>query len=176
MKPSAICSPDEFEAAYVRPKFGRTLVVGSKVYATRVDRRLRYSVAVGIDMEPGPGVDVVLNLEETLPYTLGRFAHIDCISVLEHSRRPWLLAANVERLLEPGGTLYLSVPWVWRLHFYPGDYWRISVEGIRALFPAVKWSVLRYVNAGGEDSVPNIKQDGGLYFCKTQVEGFGCAS
>lgn len=124
-------------------------------------------------MQEGPGVDVVLDLEETLPYTLGHFAHADCISVLEHSRRPWLLAANVERLLEPGGTLCLRAPFVWRLHNYPADMWRFTCEGVRQLFPAIKWEYLELVNAKGQPGLPNIWHEGMLYFGRCEVCGFG---
>lgn len=156
----------------MRPKAGSVLIVGSKVYKTRLDRRQRYANAVGVDMEAGQGVDVVADLEEPLN-DLGPFAHVDCLSVLEHSKRPWLLAANVERLLETGGTLFLSVPFVWRIHGYPSDYWRFTVAGVRLLFPAIEWQVLRYVNAGGRDDVPSIGQADVLYFAKTEVLGFG---
>lgn len=173
MKPSAVCSPEAFEAQWVRPRDGPALIVGSKVYKTRVDRRTRYANAIGVDMEPGPGVDVVADLEEALPAGLGPFAHVDCLSVLEHSKRPWLLAANVERLMEPGATLFLSVPFVWRIHGYPSDFWRMTVDAVRLLFPAIEWRALRYVNELGGDDVPNIRHEGLLYFLKNEVHGFG---
>lgn len=118
---------------------GRTLIVGSHVYEGREDDRARYKHAVGVDMIPGPGVDVVHDMEEPLPAGLGTFAHAECFSVLEHSRRPWLLAANIERLLESGGTLWVTVPWMWRRHGYPSDYFRFTTEGIKAIFPGIQW-------------------------------------
>lgn len=118
---------------------GRTLIVGSHVYEGREDDRARYKNAVGVDMIPGPGVDVVHDMEEPLPAGLGTFAHIECFSVLEHSRRPWLLAANIERLLESGGTLWVTVPWMWRRHGYPSDYFRFTTEGIKAIFHGIQW-------------------------------------
>lgn len=118
---------------------GRTLIVGSHVYEGREDDRARYKQAVGVDMIPGPGVDVVHDMEEPPPSGLGTFAHAECFSVLEHSRRPWLLAANIERLLESGGTLWVTVPWMWRRHGYPSDYFRFTTEGIKAIFPGIHW-------------------------------------
>jgi SAM-dependent methyltransferase len=169
---------DEFETKYVRPKFGRTLICGSKVYKGRIDRRQRYQVAVGIDMEWGPGVDLVMNLEETLPYTLGHFAHVECRSVLEHSRQPWLLAANIERLLEPGGTLHVAVPFAWAVHGYPDDFWRFTASAIRLLFPRIEWSALMYGNQGLTDEVLRVKVERFWYFPRSEVLGFGhrCAS
>lgn len=139
---------EQFEARYVRPRSGRALVVGSRVYGSKPDRRARYVDSVGVDMLAGPGVDQVLDLEDTAAAVaaLGRFAHVECLSVLEHSRRPWLLAKTLEKLLERGGTLHLQVPFVWRFHDYPGDLWRFTDEGVRALFTSIQWQVLRYAS------------------------------
>ncbi len=90
-----------FERKFRRPKEGRTLIVGSHVYGGREDRRKLYKKAVGVDMIAGPGVDVVADLEDTgsimdLWTGDGPFDHVECRSVLEHSRRPWRLARNIE--------------------------------------------------------------------------------
>ena len=77
------------------PRNGRTLVVGSKVYGKKQDRRELYRKAVGVDLFEGDGVDFVHDMETPLPESVGTFAHVDCVSVLEHVRRPWLMAANI---------------------------------------------------------------------------------
>lgn len=139
---------EEFEAKWVHPApAGRVLIAGSRVFSAKEDRRTRYpGRAVGIDMEAGDGVDMVLDLEGPLNGALGQFTHIECLSVLEHSRAPWALAANLERLLLPGGTLFLSVPFVWRVHQYPGDLWRFTDQGVRALFPFIDWEQIAYAS------------------------------
>jgi hypothetical protein len=158
-----------------RPKPGRTLIVGSHLYHTRPDRRKLYPDALGVDMVDGPGVDRVMDLEENLPDDIGSFAHVECCSVLEHSRRPWLMAANIERLMLPGSTLLLAVPFVWRVHAYPSDYWRMTPEAVRVLFPAVRWVVLmfRHHKLSETTGVPSIRHDGLPYFCRTMTVGFG---
>lgn len=168
-----INTTDDFEACFVEPKKGRTLIVGSKIYSTRPDRRKRYPKAIGVDMSGGDGVDRVVNLEEALPDYLGTFSHLDCVSVLEHSKRPWLLSENLERLLEPEGTIYLQVPFVWRVHAYPSDYWRFTLEGVKALLPNIAWKALQYVYGMKSGSIPNIHYGELLYFARTQVCGFG---
>ena len=144
--PSKRSSAERFERGYVRPAVGRTLVVGAYVAPGKVDRRAHYADAIGVDMRAGPGVDVVVDLEEPAALPLGTFAHIECLSVLEHSRRPWLLAENLQRLLAPGGTLFVSVPFVWRFHGYPNDYFRFTAEGVRALFPSISWAAVMYAS------------------------------
>lgn len=166
---------ERFEGRYVRPKDGPTLIVGSRIYGEREDRRRRFAHAVGIDMLEGPGVDRVLDMEEPLPADFGRFAHVECCSVLEHSKRPWLLAANVEEALERGGTLYLSAPWVWRVHEYPGDYYRFSDQAVRALFPRIRWEKLCYASdrLRPDHYVKAREIDGHPFLPRTEVVGFG---
>lgn len=96
---------------------------------------------VGVDLAPGDGVDRVIDLtvdfgevDRVLPE---RFNTVFCLSVLEHCLRPHEMAANVQRLLHPGGTLYVSVPFCWKIHHYPSDYWRFTPDAVKALFPGL---------------------------------------
>ena len=102
---------------------------------------------LGVDMEPGPGVDVALDLTADFSLVSRRlpapFATIFCLSVLEHCRQPFLMAENIQRLLAPGGSLYVSVPFAWEIHSFPSDYWRFTPEAIRLLFPAIEFPSAR---------------------------------
>lgn len=154
---------------------GRALVVGSKQYKGKADRRKLYGEALGLDIDLGQGVDIVHDLEKPLPETFGLFDHIDCVSVLEHVKRPWLLCANIERVMADRATILISVPFVWRVHDYPGDYWRMTTEALPILFPGIKWL--------GRDYLSNEKHivgkphgatiDGLTYMQKTEVLAFG---
>ena len=33
----------------------------------------------------------------------------------------------------------LSVPFAWKFHGYPSDYWRFTREGVKKLFPRIDW-------------------------------------
>lgn len=167
-----------FEKEFVRPKNGRTLIVGSRLFSSREDRRKRYADSTGVDMDPGKGVDVVLDMEEPAPEWLGKFAHIECLSVLEHSRRPWLMAANLESLLEEGGTMFISVPLAWRIHKYSGDYWRILPDGLRALFAGTEWHAIGIATDNElfpEDlkKIPSVTKGDVPYIQRCETLGFG---
>lgn len=159
----------------VKPRRGRTLLVGSFVADGKSDRRKLYKRVLGVDMRPGPGVDRVLNLEDPLPPDLGTFSHIECLSVLEHSRRPWLLADNLQLLMGRGATMYLSVPFVWRFHSYPNDYWRFTAEAVRELFPRIRWDSLQYASdALRPDHYLRACPDSSYpYLPRCEVLGFG---
>jgi len=128
---------------------GPFLEVGSKDYGTTQDLRSLFSsgdVYVGVDMEDGPSVDLVLNLTEDfdrIDAALGnkRFGTIFCLSVLEHCDEPFIMAQNLTRLLKPGGRICISAPFAWRIHGYPNDFWRFTPEGIKKLFPKIAFDM-----------------------------------
>lgn len=110
----------------------------------------RPSVRVtGCDLLPGDNVDVVVDLTGTprqVTRALGgrRFDTVLCVSVLEHIPNVFAAAARIESLLRPGGTLFVSVPFVFRYHGYPGDFWRFTPEAVVHLFPQVDFRGLSH--------------------------------
>lgn len=154
---------------------GPVLEVGSKEYGSTASFRDFYSGAeyVGLDMAEGAGVDLVTDLTKTIgPLKERHFALGICCSVLEHVAKPWLFAANLTRVIRPGGVLYMSVPWVWRYHAYPDDYFRFSHRGVISLFEEFEWSTPHYstsvpgefLEIGGDAGADNrmaILADGG---------------
>ena len=126
-----------------RAKFrGPFLEVGSKDYGSTVDMRAIFpgEPYVGIDMSEGKGVDLALDLtrpfeEIDILMSGRRFGSVFCLSVLEHCAQPFLMASNITKLLAPNGILYVSVPYAWKFHGYPSDYWRFTHEGVKKLFP-----------------------------------------
>lgn len=134
---------------------GPVLEIGSKQYGSTSSFRDFYKghEYVGIDMEAGEGVDLVVDLTKPPPpcFEGGKFALAICCSVLEHVDRPWVFAENLTALVRPGGKLYVSAPWVWRWHGYPDDYYRFSWSGIRVLFRDFEWGDAVYsTNVPGE--------------------------
>lgn len=166
----------EFEQKHVVPRVGRTAIIGSKIYREKEDRRKRYADCVGIDMLDGEGVDVARDLENSIPFDwIFAFDHIECMSVLEHSRRPWLLAANIERMLRPGGTLFVSVPFVWRVHAYPSDYWRMTPAALPELFPEIEWQerALCSFKIESSEKLKAVKVNQVPYLPRCETAGFG---
>ena len=128
---------------------GPFLEIGSKNYGNTQNLRELFpgESYVGADMSPGENVDCVVDFTadfQRVDAMLGhrRFGTIFCFSVLEHCEQPFVMAANMTRLLQPGGKIVLSVPFAWKFHGYPSDYWRFTHEGIRKLFPAIDWDTV----------------------------------
>lgn len=119
---------------------------------------------VGLDLEAGDNVDVVADIAgefRTLRERLKtfQFGTIICSHVLEHVRQPWIAARNIERLLAPGGLLFVQVPWVQAYHPFPEDYWRFSFSGIKALFEGIDFREAFY-SGGSSDRIYTVQRGG----------------
>lgn len=126
---------------------GPVLEVGSKDYGNTSSFRSFYAgnEYVGIDMEPGKNVDLVVDLTQgSVGLQEGYFALAICCSVLEHVPRPWVFAEHLTSVIRGCGALYMSVPWVWSFHAFPDDYYRFSWRGIIELFPEFEWTNICY--------------------------------
>ncbi|HVC98249.1 MAG TPA: methyltransferase domain-containing protein [Pirellulales bacterium] len=88
---------------------------------------------VGCDMRPGPGVDRIEDLTD-----LGladETAHtVLCVETLEHVFDVSRAAAELVRVLAPGGTLLVTTPFDFSIHGYPSDYWRLTPVCLGRLF------------------------------------------
>jgi len=126
---------------------GPYLEAGAKDYGNTQDLRSIFAKRgdyVGVDLEAGPDVDLVIDLAgpfEKIEAAIGgiRFGTIFCLSVLEHCEQPFAMAENLTRLLADGATICISAPFAFRVHAYPVDYWRFTPEGIRKLFPKINF-------------------------------------
>lgn len=133
--------------AISRPPTGAVIEVGSRDYGNTTSFRDVFAGVeyLGVDLSAGKNVDRVIDLATGIgDLNEGHFSLVICCSVLEHVRRPWVMAQNLTRLLAPDGLIYVAVPWVWRYHPYPDDYFRFSWRGIAELFPAIRWLKTAY--------------------------------
>jgi hypothetical protein len=85
------------------------------------------------------------------------------------------MAANMEKALVNSGTILISVPFVWRVHDYPGDYWRMTPDALDIIFPHIEW-IERGFLIGGEvrKLVRGLNtEDGGIYMQRAETVGIG---
>lgn len=86
----------------------------------------------GADMRPGPGVDVVADVE-ALPWPAASFGTVLALSTFEHVQRFWRGLDEVHRVLRPGGALLMCCPFHFHIHAYPSDYWRFTPAALKLL-------------------------------------------
>ena len=106
----------------------------------------------GTDIEAGQDVDVQCDLlDANNPLPKNYYDLVICCSVMEHVPNPWDLAKNIADLVKPGGQLYICVPWSWRYHPYPDDYYRFSFRAIEYLYPNFAWDRYAYTTENTGD-------------------------
>jgi SAM-dependent methyltransferase len=95
---------------------------------------------LGIDLAPGPGVDVALLPSERYHWPFGsEFDLVVSTSCLEHDPAFWVTISEMARVTKPGGFVYVSAPQNGPYHGYPGDCWRFFADSAAAL---ARWTEL----------------------------------
>jgi SAM-dependent methyltransferase len=90
---------------------------------------------VGSDLVEGLDVEVVADAERlTDNFEQESFDAVIACSVFEHIKRPWLAAAEIGKVLKPGGRVFVQTHFCFPLHAYPNDYWRFTREALETLF------------------------------------------
>lgn len=120
------------------------LEIGSKFYSedTFIDyRKLCHDNNInyfGADLNVGQNVDMAIDFTDDISVIKEKlnvkFKTVLCCSVLEHVKDIFKFAQNVSEIVETGGAIFVSVPFVWEFHGYPNDYWRFTPAGIEYLF------------------------------------------
>jgi SAM-dependent methyltransferase len=104
---------------------------------------------VGLDLGPGPAVDVVGRAEE-LPFDDGSFDAVLATQILEHVEDPPRVIREVRRVLGPGGVAMISTHGTFPYHPAPRDLWRWTQEGLEKIFrDNGDWSDVSLDPAGG---------------------------
>lgn len=88
---------------------------------------------VGVDLESGPGVDLVLVSPYTLPLASASADLVISGQAFEHVEYFWMSWLEMLRVLKPGGMIFLIAPSRGPEHRYPQDCWRFYPDGYRAL-------------------------------------------
>jgi SAM-dependent methyltransferase len=107
---------------------------------------------IAYDMFPGDNIDVVGDvLNVSLPS--GTFDTIISTQVLEHVEKPWVMVAEISRLLKTGGICILSAPFIIPFHADPNDYFRYTKNGLTSMFKNEGFDIITCESYGRTFSV-----------------------
>jgi len=87
---------------------------------------------INLDSYPFENVDIIADAtdlplaDESVDIVVNEF-------ILEHVSSPEKVVSEITRILKPGGTVYIAVPFVASFHSSPNDYYRWSKNGFREL-------------------------------------------
>lgn len=109
-----------------------------------------------LDINPASGATYIADLcndnSERIPS--GRFDFILCTEVLEHTLQPFDAVREINRMLKPGGKVFVTVPFNFRIHGPLPDCWRFTEHGLRALFSNMDIIQLTEIATAQRDLMP----------------------
>ena len=142
-----MCSPWDLET--VRKALAPSDVMGKRVLevgALDVNGSVRGDIMalgpaeyIGIDIRPGPGVDVICDAGDLVArFGEDAFDLVISTELLEHARDWRRIVSNIKRVTKPAGVLIVSTrSYGVDFHRRPFDYWRYEKEDFTAIFSDV---------------------------------------
>jgi SAM-dependent methyltransferase len=103
-----------------------------------------------------PYTDIDCNLNDRLPFGDSSCDTIILSDVLEHIAEPRDLCCEMSRILRPGGIILMNVPFYYRLHEIPFDYFRYTKYAMTHLCRLAGLNVKLIEPLGG---VPEVLAD-----------------
>ena len=88
---------------------------------------------VGIDLEAGKGVDMVLDDPYIYPFPDNSFDMLVSTSCFEHDPMFWLTFLEMLRVVRDQGIIYINAPSNGAYHTHPWDNWRFYPDASHAL-------------------------------------------
>ena len=121
-----------------------------------------YPVTVSSMYQTRP--DVFTNARR-LPFQDGIFHSVLLLDVLEHLREPQISLLEAARVLRPGGSLIITVPFAYPMHDQPHDYQRLTVHGLTHALESTGLAIeeIEEVGTGPETALSN--------FCIVMAQG-----
>jgi SAM-dependent methyltransferase len=113
-----------------------------------VNRDLAAGQWIGIDMQPGHGVDIVADIHDLPAEWEGRFSAVLCSEVLEHVARPWVALPMLSRVIRPDGWIIVTTLTSFPLHGFPDDFYRYTRSGLELLLKDAGFVDVQSENAG----------------------------
>jgi SAM-dependent methyltransferase len=101
-------------------------------------------------------LDIACNLNEPLPFSDATFDTIILSEVMEHIAEPELVWSELARILKPKGHVIISVPFLYKVHEAPHDYYRYTEFALRNFARKNNFEVLELLPFGG---LPEVLTD-----------------
>lgn len=126
-------------------KYGKGLIADIGSMSRKKDEKTYRDFAsqyIGIDIEAGLNVDLVMTGPYKIPLADESVDTVISGQCLEHVNNPFKLVAESARILKKDGYMLLTAPFKWREHKYPIDTFRYLPDGMRALMEEAGMTVI----------------------------------
>lgn len=119
------------------PYKGRVIDLGCGTAPYKKDILMVADEYIGVDWKKSyhntSKVNVQADLTKRLPFDDEYADTIVCFQVMEHLPEPSFFLSECYRILKSEGNLFITVPFMWRVHEAPYDYYRYTRYGLEYL-------------------------------------------
>ncbi|MFC1598177.1 class I SAM-dependent methyltransferase [Patescibacteria group bacterium] len=125
---------------------------GRSVYKKILPAGIEYHALDYEETEGGYNKDSSLDIVgdvQDMPIENNTYDSILCSEVLEHVPHPAQAAKEIMRVLKPGGTAIITVPFLGYYHDEPYDFFRFTKHGLRILFSDAGAEIVEQQALGG---------------------------
>jgi SAM-dependent methyltransferase len=134
---------------------GRLLEIAPQVHEGAAPYFKKAGIST-LDIDPASGATYIADLcacnHALVPNDW--FDWVVCTEVLEHTLDPFAAAAEIYRVLKPGGRVFITTPFNFRIHGPLPDCWRFTEHGLRALLNRFVIESLEQIDTPGRDLMP----------------------
>ena len=127
-------SKERFSKLSGKIKEGRVLVIGAGDKAEDYRKYFVGSEVIISDVHCEFSVELVLDSHH-IPFKDNTFSLVLLPQVFEHVSRPWMVAAELERVTSEQGLIQIEVPFAFMYHGAPYDFYRFTPSALFFLFP-----------------------------------------
>lgn len=122
---------------------------GNKPYAEWYQPLAERTIGCDVVQSDLNKVDVLCEATN-LAFDTNTFDTVFCSQVMEHVYEHAQLLAEANRVLQPGGTIILTVPFCWELHEEPYDFFRFTKHALQNLFTEAGFTNIQISANGGK--------------------------
>lgn len=108
---------------------GRVLDVGGGRAASYGNSLPATCDLTSINIDPAIRPSVIADVERPLPFRDAMFDRAICFNTLEHVADDQFALNELVRVLKPGGSAHILVPFLYRVHGHPRDFHRHTAHG-----------------------------------------------
>lgn len=152
----------QYEFLETLPLAGKVLDVGGGQKAMYLPLLPRGLDIASVNIDPGIAPTHLVQPGQPLPFADDSFDTIISLNTLEHIYDAPAVLAEMHRVLRPGGQAHITVPFMFRVHGHPDDYFRGTPSWWRETcartgFPALDLHPLVWGRASTGAVVPGLR-------------------
>lgn len=97
-----------------------------------------------VNIDPGIEPTHLVQPGQPLPFADNSFDTVICLNTLEHIYDAKAVLAELYRVVRPGGLVHVTVPFMFRIHGHPDDYFRATPSWWRETFSRQGFAALQF--------------------------------